>query len=212
MRLIKLSPSQRVQGRWLAQLEDNTLLRLGEGEVVSFGLYAGMELTPDTLAALDKAARGGRLREKALGLIARRPMSRRELVERLTRPPRDAKSPPVPLEEAEAVADRLEELGYLDDRAYARQVAEQARGKGYGARRIRDELYRRGVPREFWEEALEDLPSPQNAIDAFVQKRLAGWDGDQRALKRVADALARRGYGWEEIRDALERYRASLDE
>ena len=44
MRISKLSPSARVEGRWLCQLEDGTLLTIGEGEVVSFGLGTGVEL------------------------------------------------------------------------------------------------------------------------------------------------------------------------
>ena len=211
MVLTKLSPSQKVQGRWLAQLEDGTVLSLGEGEVAAFGLYTGMELDGDTLERLDRAARLARVKEKALSLIARRPMSRKELLDKLTRPGRTGQ-PFATMEEAEGAANRLAELGYLDEGAYARQVAAQARAKGYGDRRIRDELYRRGVPREYWEEALGELESPQDAIDAFVSKRLAGWDGDPKALKRVADGLARRGYGWEEIRDALERYRSRLED
>ena len=43
-----LKPSQRVQGRWLAQLEDGSLLRLGENEVLNFSLYAGRELTDES--------------------------------------------------------------------------------------------------------------------------------------------------------------------
>ena len=37
----ELKPSKRVPGRWLAVLEDGSILRLGEGEVVDFALYAG---------------------------------------------------------------------------------------------------------------------------------------------------------------------------
>lgn len=46
MKIVQLKPSQRVQGRWLAQLEDGTLLRVGENEVLNFSLYSGKELTP----------------------------------------------------------------------------------------------------------------------------------------------------------------------
>ena len=52
MKLLKLTPSQRVQGRWLLHLEDGSLLRVGEGEVVSFGLYSGMELPAETLESI----------------------------------------------------------------------------------------------------------------------------------------------------------------
>ena len=94
MRIEKLVPSQRVQGRWLCTLDDGTLLRLGEGEVVRFALYAGMELTDALYDQLDEAARYAAVRERALDLIAARPLSRRELLDKLTAKPRDPKKRP----------------------------------------------------------------------------------------------------------------------
>ena len=41
----ELKPSKRVQGRWLAVLEDGSILRLGENEIIDFALCAGKELT-----------------------------------------------------------------------------------------------------------------------------------------------------------------------
>ncbi len=48
----ELKPSKRVQGRWLAALEDGSILRLGENEVLSFTLYAGRELSDQEAEAL----------------------------------------------------------------------------------------------------------------------------------------------------------------
>ena len=56
MKIVQLKPSQRVQGRWLAQLEDGTLLRVGENEVLNFSLYGGKELTEEELRAITQAA------------------------------------------------------------------------------------------------------------------------------------------------------------
>ena len=97
----------------------------------------------------------------------------------------------------------------LDDASYARMVAEHYAAKGYGPRKIRDELYRRGVPRDCWEEALSGVQDPENEIDRFIRRKMRGEDPrDPRALKRTSDALARRGYRWEEIKEGLERYGA----
>ena len=41
----ELKPSKRIQGRWLAVLEDGCILRVGENEVIDFALYAGKELS-----------------------------------------------------------------------------------------------------------------------------------------------------------------------
>ena len=43
----ELKPSKRVRGRWLAVLEDGSILRVGEGEVLQFSLCAGRELTEE---------------------------------------------------------------------------------------------------------------------------------------------------------------------
>ncbi|MBS1384487.1 recombination regulator RecX [Flavonifractor sp. DFI.6.63] len=209
MKIVKLRPSQRVRDRWLAFLEDGAILRLGSGEVAAFGLYAGMELSPELLERLNAAARQGRVRDKALDLIAARPLSRKELTDKLTARPRDREKAAATAEEAAAAADWLEEMGYLDDADYARRVVEHYSARGCGPAKLRDELYRRGVPRDCWDDALAAQEPPEGAIDALLQKRLRGADpSDPRALKRAADALARRGYRWEEIQEGLERYRA----
>ena len=78
-----LKPSRRVEGRWLAVLEDGSILRLGEGEVVDFALYAGKELSEGEAEALTQAARRSGLRQKALNLLTSKPMSRRELERKL---------------------------------------------------------------------------------------------------------------------------------
>ena len=83
MKIVQLKPSQRVQGRWLVQLEDGALLRVGENEVLDFSLYAGKELAGEELQAIQQAARKSGLKEKALNLAASKPISRRELERKL---------------------------------------------------------------------------------------------------------------------------------
>lgn len=205
MRIEELKPSKRVQGRWLAVLEDGSILRVGEGEVIDFALYAGKELTQGEAEQLVTAARRTGLKEKTLDLLARKPMSRAELERKLVE--WDAGE-----EEAAAICDRMEELGFLDDAAYAAQVVRHYSQKGFGERKLRDELYRRGVPRELWEDALAHTTDPAGAIDAFVQKKLAGKAADRKELKKVSDALMRRGFRWEDISDALRRYGADAEE
>jgi len=109
--------------------------------------------------------------------------------------------------QAEAVADRLTDLGLLSDGEYARTVARHYAAKGYGPRKIKDELYRRGVPREYWEDALEELEPDDAQIDRLARQKLRGGEPTRENLKKVSDYLARRGYGWEEISAALDRLR-----
>ena len=207
-------------------LDDASIVRVGEGDVVSLGLYAGKELSGAEGEALMAAGERSKLMERAVGLLAQRPMSRRELLDRLCAPPRQKREKypydklddgPGPellqaqrealRERAEGVADRLEDLGLLNDGEYARTVVRHYAAKGYGPRKLRDELYRRGVPREFWEEAMEEREPDEGQIDKLVRQKLRDAEPTRENLKKVSDWLARRGYGWEEISAALKRYR-----
>lgn len=205
MRIEELKPSQRVQGRWLAVLDDGSILRVGEGEVIDFALFAGKELTEDEASRLTATAHAANLKHKALDLLTRKPQSRRELERKLGEWGAGE-------EEAQSICLRMEELGFLNDAAYAEQVVRHYAAKGYGVRKLRDELYRRGVPRDLWEEALSRADDPSEAIDAFLQKKLAGRQPDSKELKKLSDALARRGYGWEDIRSAVGRLGIYPDE
>ena len=66
------------------------------------------------------------------------------------------------------------------------------------------------MPREFWDEALEQAEDCGEVLDTFLEKKLRG-SHDPKDLKRASDALARRGYSWSEIREALNRFGAELD-
>jgi regulatory protein len=194
----ELKPSKRVQGRWLAVLEDGCILRVGEKEVVDFSLYAGKELGVDEAEALRSAARSSGLKEKTIGMLARKPMSRREAEQKLH-------GWEAGEEETASICDRMEELGLLNDAEYACCLVRHYSAKGYGQRRLKDELYRRGVPRDYWEEALEQAGDSCAAIDAFLEKKLAGKTPDRKELKKVTDALARRGFSWAQIDEAVRR-------
>lgn len=200
----ELKPSQRVQGRWLAMLEDGSILRVGQQEIADFALYAGRALTEEEAAALTAGLRSRQMRERALELLSRKPQSRRELTRKLN----EWGAGP---EEADAVCDRMEELGYLNEAAYAARIVEVYSARGFGEKKLRDELYRRGVPREEWDEALARVEDSTQAIDDFLQKKLTGWTGDRKQLQKVTAALARRGFSWSDIRDALARYETGID-
>ena len=233
MKIEKLEPSQHKQGRWLVWLDDASLVRVGEGDVVSLGLYTGKELSDDEAAALTVAGERSRLMERAVGLLAARPMSRRELLDKLCAPtrPRRGKYPYDRLDEedtpdpdllqaqkealraqAEAVADRLTGLGLLNDGEYAQTVVRHYAAKGYGPRKLRDELYRRGVPRELWEDALSGRETDEGQLIQLARPKLRGAEPTREHLKKVSDYLARRGYGWDEISAALDRVREEAED
>ena len=144
-------------------------------------------------------------KKRALWLLDKRDYSRAELLRKLTEKgfTDDA---------AEAAVDRLAELGFVDDARYAPIVVRHYAAKGYGRGRVQRELQRRGIPKDLWDDALAEMPEQDETVDRLLRARLRGADPDDRAaLKKAADALSRRGYGWDEITAAVERLRAEED-
>ena len=137
-------------------------------------------------------------RNRALRLLDKRDYSRKMLLDKLTE---KGISPA----DAEEAADWLCSVGLVDDRRYAGLVVRHYAAKGYGERRVRDELYRRGVPKELWDEALAEMPEQDDTLDRLIRSKLGGKEPSKENLGRVSAALQRRGYGWQEIREAIER-------
>ena len=196
MRIERLENSKRKQERVLVHLENGNILRITGAELLQFGLYQGLDLTPETLAALEAAARRSDTKRRGANMAAGRMLSKKELTSRLT------KKGAAP-EDAADTADWLEELGAVDDAAYAGVIARHYGGMGYGAARIRQEL---------WDEALEQLPPPEEAIRKFLRTKLRGRPLTPEDSRRLAAALQRRGFGWQDIRPVLNELGQEIDE
>lgn len=202
----KLEPSRHVRGRFLVWFEGETdPLKVTENEVVTFALVPGRTLEEEELGRLKEA--GGLSSAKARGarMLGERPLSRRELTRRLVE---KGETP----EHAEAAVDWLEELGALNELEYARSIVRHYTARGYGAQKLRQEFQRRGVPREIWDQALEEQSDPVDRVVSFLEKKLRGQTQDPKLLKRATDALLRRGFRWEEIRAGLSRYGTEIEE
>lgn len=204
MRIVKIENSKHVQERVLVYLEEGDPLRITSHELLQFGLYQGMDLSPAVVVQLQASGKRSESRVKAARLASGRMLSRKELTDRLNRKGIDPDT-------AEETADWLEELGAVDDAAYAGVIARHY-GGSYGPGRVRQELQKRGIPRELWDDALAQLPDSAGAIDAFLRSKLKGKAPDRATLKKLSDALLRRGFSWQDIRPALNRLGEEIDE
>ena len=205
MKIVRIEKSKHVQERVLVYLEEGDPLRITRNELLQFGLYLGMDLPPEVVVQLQNAGKRSQGRAAAARLASGRMMSRKELAERLGR------TGVAPATAAEAV-DWLASLGAVADAAYAGAVARHYAAGGYGPGRVRQELQKRGIPRELWDSALAQLPDSTAAIEKFLQSKLKGRTPDRTTLKKLSDALLRRGFSWNDIRPALNRLGEEIDE
>ena len=205
MRIEEIKRSERKKGRILIKLDSGDLLRVTEEELLRFGLRPGMELEEGLLEELKTSAKTSSAKVTAANMIGSRALSKKELERRLVRKGADEA-------DAEAAADWLEDIGAVDDAAYAAAVARDYGRRGYGPARVREELRRRGVPKELWDGAMEELPDSAATLDALIQKKCRGQLSDPKEIKRVSDGLLRRGFSWGEVRAALSRYAEIIED
>ena len=184
--------------------DDEISLRIPVTVVADLGLSAGMTVTEEELDHIRECAGQASAKLRAVRIIAASGVSERELRRRLVQ---KGESP----DHTDRAVEWLSDLNLLDDREAARQIVERGAARGYGRARIRQMLYEKGIGRELWDEALAALPEPDGAIDRYLSAHLSR-DPDQKELKKITDALLRRGHGWEDIRAGLRRHRLSLEE
>lgn len=205
MQVERVEPSRHKKGRILVFLEDGACLKITEQELLDFGLRAGEELDEDTLRRLKEAAGVSNTRAAAADLIGKRAMSRRDL-ERKLREKGASEA------EARYAAEWLEAIGALNDAEYAAALVRHYSGRGYGPARVREKLYEKGVPKELWEEALEQIPENEGQIDVFLAGKLRGREPDEKEKRRLTNALLRRGYSWNDIKAAWNRLGERMEE
>jgi regulatory protein len=132
-----------------------------------------------------------RAREICLNQLAIRPRTRAELAVALARRG-------ISEEVTAQVLDRYDEVGLIDDAAFARAwVSSRHHGRGLARRALASELRRRGVDAETAGAALEDLdPETESATArALVDRKLRTARGEPEAIfRRLAGMLARKGY------------------
>lgn len=204
MRIERVELSRHKKGRVLVFLEDGACLKITEQELLDFRFQAGDELDGETLERLKAAAGLSNTRAAAADLIGRRAMSRRDLEKKL-------REKGASEAEARYAAEWLEAIGAINDAEYAAALVRHYGGRGYGPSYIRQKLYEKGVPKELWEDALEELPEG-SPIDAFLASRLRGRAPDEKEKRRLTNTLLRRGFCWGEVKEAWRRLDEALAE
>lgn len=157
----------------------------------------GREIDDDDLKEIIDLSNERRAKEKALWLISYRAHSKKELTDKLKRS-YDEQS-------AQKAADRMEELGLIDDLDFARQYAKKlVYTKKMSVRAATYELQRKGIDKATAEEVLGELDfDPQTQIIEFINKKYKNIN-DEKVRRRAVAALQRLGYGWDDIKSALE--------
>jgi regulatory protein len=134
-----------------------------------------------------------RAREVCLTLLSLAPRTRAQLAGAL-------RKRGIPDEVADEVLGRFEDVGLIDDAAFARSWVESRHySRGLAGRALSAELKQRGVAADEIRAALDEQLSPDAEIAAarhLVERRIAATRGQsaEQRTRRLAGMLARKGY------------------
>ena len=186
----------RPQGKSARRLEvlvgGEVALEVDREVAAQHRLAPGRSLTGPELEAVRAAGEAYDAGQAALRLLGSRPRSRVELTRAL-------RAKRFPAAAVEVALQRLQDVGLVDDAAFARRRAEElTAGRGLGRYAVARKLAQAGIRGEASQAALAgtggeegELERARQAADKYLRR---GGAGDPRARVKLYQFLARRGF------------------
>ena len=202
--ITRLAAQKRDPQRVSVFIDDAFAFGIHVDLVVQFGLSKGMALDVEAQLRIRAAEQARKARDVAMTYLGYRARSEQEVRRKLQQ--KGFEDTVVD----DAVA-RLHELGYLDDRAYARSYVEaRFRSRRYGPRRLRAELRRKGIARNLIDDVLADLKEEEDLLGAARRHaakrwpRLARESDPFRRRQKLRAYLLRRGFNHDTVRRVID--------
>jgi regulatory protein len=164
------------------------------------GLRPGLELDAGQLARILNRDTFQETLDRALHFLENRPRSEREIRTRLLRAG-------IAPELLDAVVERLEALGLVDDSAFARYwIENRERFSPRGARMIRAELHQKGLSSEVIAENLTDAIDETAGARSLALRQAPRWATLERKIfrQKMWAFLARKGFGYDVIQPVID--------
>jgi len=179
-----------------------------EASLIQFNLFVGKEIDERLENEIKEYDQFEYLYTKAIGYIARRPRSEKELLEYLEKKSEKRFKRILP-KAIKTTLESLKDKKYLDDREFAKWFADtRLNQKKYSSYQIKSELsIKFGVNQNTIEEVLEGLEGQERteeAIDNLINKKYSQYKSkhksDSIAKEKMIAYLSSKGFGWEDIK------------
>ena len=197
----RITEVKKIKNTAVLLVDGFTKLRIRYADFEKTGLFAGDCFDEDELFGRLAASQFADAYEAALTCLDSADKTRDALIKKLMNA---GFVPPC----AEAVADKLEQNGLIDDSRIAARVVESARHNGAGYYAVRRKLLSKGISADDAEEALsavdpgEQLAAAREAAEKYRRKYEN--EDPRKARAKVSQALARKGFSWPVISEAME--------
>lgn len=187
-------------------LDEEQMLILRHEEISAFGIQEGSVLDEEQMHRLMESVLKPGARERVLKALLASDKTEEQLRKLLIREG-------YPEEAIQDALQMAKGYHYLDDRAYGLRYAEQESRK-MSRRKLALSMTAKGFPHEVIREALEELPVDEDGqIDDLIRKKgiHPGQTMEQKHYIRLTSMLARKGYSWERISSAVNRWQIAVE-
>ena len=181
--------------RVIIYFEDKSYITVDASRAARLNLKAGDDIGAETLSELSEESKRSAARATAARIVGRHSLSCATLLKKL-------RERGISDEDAWAALNWLIELGIMDDEQYAKTLLAHYRARGFGNRRIYEEMRNRGLSRETIDLVLDDADMHDEIIE-FITKRAKGAELDDKLKGKITNALVRRGHSFEAINSAF---------
>lgn len=181
---------------------------LRASELLRLELARGDTLSPEDVESLHAVSETNRAQTAALNLLAARQRARGELRYRLERKGYSTMA-------IDAVMAKMDEMGYLDDREFARSfVRDRVRLKPRGRRALQNELRKKRIDRALATEIIEEVVEEMEDVTfvrmalrygtKWLRTRRDRYENPYKLRQALYGALARKGFVPDVIRGAMD--------
>jgi regulatory protein len=196
MKITAIRQQERRKERYSVYVDGKYIFSLSEGALLESKLASGQELTADQVKTYKQLSADDKVYGNALRYAAMRRRSRWEMESYLKR----KEAPPA---FAEQILNKLSDLGFVDDQAFAEAwVANRRLLRPTSRRKLQQELRAKRVSNDVIDKVLsEDQTSDLEELKAMVarKRRQAKYQDDTKLMQY----LARQGFGYEDIKSVI---------
>ena len=188
--------------RFSVYINGNFSFGISELDLLKFSLKVGNELSDDELDEILCTIDETKCQDYANSLVCARMYTKRELSRKLS-----GKS--FSDDVISRVLKKLEEYGYVDDKAYTELYISEMKQK-FGLYKLKQKLYEKGISSDIIEHCLNDLDNADVAVSYLrikFRNQTIGVDEKQKALR----FLAQKGFAYDDAYDAIRTYMEELN-
>lgn len=197
MKITGIKQQEKLKGRYSIFVDEKYAFSLSDTALLDAKLVVGQELTEQELKEYKELSADDKLYGLVLRYISIRPRSRWEIESYLQR-----KHSPAPL--VEKILNKLSDLGYVNDEAFARSWVDNRRLlKPISKRRLQLELQQKRISGDVIQQVMAEDETDDQAVlkELIVRKRK---QTKYRDMQKLIAFLSRQGFNYSDIKDALQ--------